>query len=209
MMPEEERLKDEICRLGRRIYEKGFVAASDGNLSVRVEPGRFLCTPSGVCKGAMKPADIATVDEAGKQLAGEKPRTSEILLHLEIYRHLPQVNAVAHAHPPHATAYAVAGTAPPVGVLSEVELFLGPVPMVQYHTPGSPELAQAVVPHLKNKANTLLLANHGAVACGGDLQQACFHLETLETYCQVLLLAGRIGGPRTLSAVQIDQLLQA
>ena len=207
-MVNEWQLKQAICDVGRRLYEKNFVAANDGNISVRLGRGRYLCTPTMVSKGFMKPADIAVVDEAGRQLSGSKPRTSEILLHLEIYRELPEVNAVVHAHPPHATAFAVAGVQLPSAILPEVEIFIGQVPIAEYDTPGSKRLAESILPHLRNKANTILLANHGAVACGRSLEEAYFHLETLDQYCRILLLTRQIGSIRQLPGEKVEELLE-
>jgi len=206
-MANEWKLREEICQVGRRLYEKGFVAANDGNISVRVGGGRYLCTPTLVSKGFMKPADIALVDETGKQLSGGKPRTSEIMLHLEIYHELPAVGAVVHAHPPHATAFAVAGVQLPNCVLPEVEIFIGQVPIAEYDTPGSKDFAETILPHLRSGANTILLANHGAVACDKTLEQAYFHMETLDMYCRILLLAKEVGGVRQLSGEKMEDLL--
>ena len=129
----------ELARAGLSValVDKGFVAANDGNISFRLGNGRYLCTPTGVSKGNMKPADLGIVDDTGKQISGPKPRTSEIKLHLEIYHELPHINAVVHAHPPHATAFAVAGMEIPVGILPEVEIFIGQVPIARYDTPAA------------------------------------------------------------------------
>ena len=207
-MADMEHLKRQICEFGRRMYLAGFVAANDGNISVRVTRGRYLCTPTGVSKGFMSPDMVCLVDGQGKQLEGDWPRTSEILLHLQIFRELPEINAVTHAHPPHATAFAVAGVQPPLGVLPEAELFLGPVPLARYGTPGSQELAESILPHLRNKANTILLANHGVVSCGNSLEQAYFHLETVDAYCRILLLAKQIGEVNVLPDRKIQDLLE-
>ena len=206
-MANEWELKRQICDIGRRMYEKGYVAANDGNISVRMGGGKFLCTPTGVSKGYLKPADIAVVDAHGKQLSGEKPRTSEILLHLQIYAELPEIGAVCHAHPPHATAFAVAGMELPSNILPEVEIFIGQVPLAQYDTPGTQQFAETILPHLRNKANTILLANHGAVACDKDVEHAYFHLETLDMYCQILLLSKEIGQVRQIPGPKIRELL--
>ena len=197
-----------ICDIGKRMYDKGFVAANDGNISIRMADGRFLCTPTGVSKGFMKPEDIAIVDADGRQLDGRLPRTSEILLHLEVYRQIPQISAVCHAHPPHATAFAITGTPLPVGVLPEVEIFLGPVPTAHYATPGTQHLADSILPHLRNKANTILLANHGAIAFDKSLEQAYFHLETLDMYCRILLLSNQIGKVQMLPDQKVQDLLE-
>ncbi len=207
-MINEWKIREDICRIGRRLYEKNFVAANDGNLSVRVGEGRFLCTPTLVSKGFMKPSDIAQVDDEGNQLAGGKPRTSEVMLHLAIYHELPEINAVVHAHPPHATAFAVAGMQLPNCVLPEVEIFIGQVPIAEYDTPGSKDFAETILPHLRNKANTILLANHGAVACDKTLEQAYFHLETLDQYCRILLLAKEVGKVRQLAPEKMAELMQ-
>ncbi|HUW84032.1 MAG TPA: class II aldolase/adducin family protein [Phycisphaerae bacterium] len=207
-MASEWEVKRQICQVGRRMYEKNFVAANDGNISYRLGDGRYLCTPTGVSKGFLQPADIAVVDEQGKQLAGGMPRTSEIMLHLEIYHELSGINAVCHAHPPHATAFAVAGLELPTCILPEVEIFIGQVPIAEYDTPGTKTFAETILPHLRNKANTILLANHGAVACDRTLEQAYFHLETLDQYCRILLLAKQVGSIRQLSEGHVRDLLQ-
>ena len=207
-MVNEWKLREEMCQIGRRIWERGYVAANDGNLSVRLGEGKFLCTPTLVSKGFMRPNDIALVDDAGEQLAGDKPRTSEVLLHLEIYHELPEVHAVVHAHPPHATAFAVAGVELPNCILPEVEIFIGQVPIAPYDTPGSKDFAETILPHLRRKANTILLANHGAVCTGRTLEEAYFHMETLDQYCRILLLARDIGKVRQLSPQKMSELME-
>ena len=206
-MAEEWEIKKQICDIGHRIYEHGFAAANDGNISYRLGNGRYLCTPTGVSKGFLKPSDIAVVDDTGKQIGGDKPRTSEILLHLEIFHELPEINAVVHAHPPYATAFAVAGIEPPQGVLPEVEIWIGRTPIADYDTPGSKDFAQTILPHLRNKANTILLANHGAVACDKTLELAYFHLETVDMYCKILMLSRELGNVRQLPEGKIKELL--
>ncbi|MCK4602886.1 MAG: class II aldolase/adducin family protein [Phycisphaerae bacterium] len=200
-------LKQQICEIGRRMYEKGFVAANDGNISCRLGDGRYLCTPTAVSKGFLKPEDIAMVDDTGKQLSGEKQRTSEILMHLEIYHALPEIDAVAHAHPPHATAFAVAGMDVPGCILPEVEIFIGQVPLAEYDTPGGKDFAETILPHLRKKANTILLANHGAVACDSTLEKAYYHMETLDMYCRILLLSKEVGNIRRLPEGKVRELL--
>jgi len=207
-MVSEFEIKKQICDIGRRMYERGFVAANDGNISFRLGKDRFLCTPTNVSKGYLRPEMIAVVDGKGKQISGTIPRTSEILLHLEIYRELPEVNAVCHAHPPHATAFAIAGIRPPSCILPEVEVLLGHVPIAEYDTPGSQAFARTILPHLRNQANTILLANHGAVACDKDLEQAYFHLETLDTYCRILLLSKQVGHVRQLPEDKMQELME-
>ena len=203
----ESAARAQICRVGRWMYEKGFVCGREGNISVRAEGGRFLCTPTEVSKGAMEPRDIAALDADGRQLDGRLPVTSEFRLHLHIYRACPEVGAVVHAHPPCATAFAVARQAPPAGVQPEVEILLGPVAMAEYRTPGTDALAQGAAAHVQAGARAVLLANHGAVTAARNLLRAWWRLETLERYCQVLLLSGPLGGPRPLTAEQLGELL--
>ncbi len=206
-MANEWELKKQICEIGRRIYQQGYVAANDGNITVRIGPDRFLCTPTMVSKGFMEPEDIAVVDRQANQLSGRKPRTSEILLHLEVFEAIPEVNAVVHAHPPHATAFAVAGVPVPSCILPEVEIFIGQVPIAEYDTPGSKNFAETILPHLRNKANTILLSNHGVVTFGNTLEEAYFHVETLDLYCKILLLARQVGGVRQLPDPKMNELL--
>jgi len=206
-MPDEQEIRQDICRIGRRMYDKGFVAANDGNISCRLGDGTFLITPTGVSKGFMKPEDIAVVDDRGRQISGPMARTTEALLHLTIYRQLPEVNAVAHCHAPHATAFAIAGVPIPSGIMPEAEVLLGPVPTVGYDNPGSESLSDAIRPHLGTGVNTILLANHGPVAFDKTLDLAFFHLETLDMYCRVLLLVRQIGSVRRLNEDRIRQLL--
>ncbi len=207
-MASEWEIKKQICDLGRRMYEKGYVAANDGNISFRMGNGRYLCTPTGVSKGFLTPEMICVVDDDGNQVGGEWPRTSEILLHLEIFHELPEINAVVHAHPPHATAFAVAGVEVPMCILPEVEIFIGRIPLADYDTPGGKNFAETILPHLRKKANTILLANHGAVACDKTLEQAYFHLETLDMYCQILLLSKQVGKVRQISEPKVNELLK-
>jgi L-fuculose-phosphate aldolase len=186
------RLKEEICDIGRRIYNKGFAAGNDGNISFRLGPNKVLCTPTMMSKGFMKPADLCIVDMEGKQLAGKRKRSSEILLHLTIMKERPDVRSVVHCHPPHATAFAVAREPIPQCVLPEVEVFLGDVPITRYRTPGGQGLADSVKPFVK-KANVVILANHGTVSFGETVEKAYWWTEILDAYCRILMLAKDLG----------------
>jgi L-fuculose-phosphate aldolase len=188
----EYKLKEQICEIGRRLYNRGFAAANDGNITIRLNDREVLCTPTMVSKGFMKPEDVCKVDYEGKQLAGTRKRTSEVLLHLAVYKQRPDVRAVVHCHPPHATAFAVAHEPIPKCVLPEVEVFLGEVPVVQYETPGGQAFAETVVPFVKD-CNTILLANHGTVTFGPDLEKAYFNTEIIDAYCRILILARQLG----------------
>ena len=188
----EYELKELICEIGRRVYHRGFAAANDGNITVRLNEREFLCTPTMVSKGYMKPEDICRVDAKGVQLAGKKKRTSEVMLHLSVYNQRPDINAVVHCHPPHATAFAVAHEPIPKCVLPEVEVFLGEVPIAVYETPGGQSFADTVVPYAKD-CNTILLANHGTITFGPDLENAYFNTEIIDAYCRILILSKLLG----------------
>src|SRR5579871_5207665 len=188
----EYKLKEQICEIGRRLYNKGFAAANDGNLTVRLNDKEILCTPTMVSKGFMKPEDICKVDIEGKQLAGTKKRTSEVLLHLAIYKERPDVKACVHCHPPYATAFAVAHEPIPKCILPEVEVFLGEVPIAEYETPGGQKFADTIVPYVKD-CNTILLANHGTVTFGPTLEQAYWNSEIIDAYCRILILSRQLG----------------
>ena len=186
------KIKQDICDIGRRIYNKGFAAANDGNISVRISDNEVLCTPTMHSKGFLKPDDICTVDMTGKQIAGRKKRSSEALLHLEIYKQRPDVKSVVHCHPPHATAFAVAREPIPQCVLPEVEVFLGDVPVTRYETPGGESFAKTILPFVQ-KTNIILLANHGTVSYGETVERAYWWTEILDAYCRILLLARQLG----------------
>jgi L-fuculose-phosphate aldolase len=188
----EYKLKEQICEIGRRVYAKGFAAANDGNITVRLNEREFLCTPTMVSKGFLKPEDICKVDLEGKQLAGTRKRSSEVLLHLAIYKQRPDVGACVHCHPPHATAFAVAHEPIPKCILPEVEVFLGEVPLAVYETPGGQKFADTVVPFAKD-CNTIILANHGTLTFGPDLEKAYWNTEIIDAYCRILILAKQLG----------------
>ena len=202
----DRKLKEQICEIGRRLYDKGFAAANDGNISIRVDENAVLCTPTMICKGFMTPEDICAVDLEGNQISGTKKRTSEILLHLTIMKERPDVKAVVHCHPPHATAFSVAGEPVPQCVIPEVEVFMGEVPMAPYETPGGQKFADSVLPFLK-ATNTIILNNHGTVSFGKDLQEAYWKTEILDAYCRILLLAKQLGPINYFSETQARELL--
>jgi L-fuculose-phosphate aldolase len=202
----EYKLKEQICEIGRRLYNKGFAAANDGNITIRLNDKEVLCTPTMVSKGFMKCEDICKIDYDGKQLAGTRKRSSEVLLHLAVYRTRPDVHAVVHCHPPHATAFAVAQEPIPKCVLPEVEVFLGEVPMARYETPGTQKFADTIIPFLKD-CNTIILANHGTVTFGPDLENAYFNTEIIDAYCRILILARQLGPINYFTEQQTRELL--
>ena len=203
----EWRIKELMCDVGRRIWLRGFCAGNEGNHSYRIADNRVLCTPTGVSKGQLKPEDICTVDLDGKQFAGKRKRTSEINLHLAIYRARADVRAVIHSHPPHATAFAVAGVELPTCVHPEAEVFLGPVRMAKYVTPGDERLGESILPFVKD-SNTILLQSHGVVTFDADLEKAYYELEIVDSYARLLILAKQVGGIRQLSADEMRELIE-
>lgn len=199
--------REAMCEIGRRIYQKGFAAGFDGNLSCRLSGREILCTPTMVSKGYLVPEELCVIDYSGNQLAGPKKRTSEILIHLEVYRARPEVEAVVHCHPPHAVAFSLVREPIPQCVLPEVELCLGEVPTVRYETPGTEALAAAIRPFI-SKACILLLASHGTLSWGKNLEQACWWTEILDGYCRILTIARELGEIHYLSASQVAELLE-
>ena len=188
----EWKMRELMCEIGRRIYNKGFVAANDGNISCKLSEDRVLCTPTRVSKGFLKPDDLCIVDLEGKQISGQRKRSSEVLLHLTIMKARAEIRSVVHCHPPHATAFAVAQEPIPKCVLPEIEVFLGEVAISPYETPGGQKFADTVLPYVKD-TETILLANHGTVTYGTDLEDAYFKTEIIDAYCRILLLAKQLG----------------
>src|SRR5688572_22520630 len=203
----EFKLKEQMCDIGRRIWLKGFCAGNEGNHSYRTGPDRVLCTPTGISKGNLKPDDICTVDMEGKQVAGKRKRTSEILMHLAIYKARPDVKAVIHSHPPHATAFAVAGVDLPTCIHPEAEVVLGVVPTAKYVTPGDTRLGESLLPYVKD-CNTILLQSHGVVCFHADMEQAYYQLEIVDAYARILLLAKQVGSIRPLDSKEMKELLE-
>jgi L-fuculose-phosphate aldolase len=205
-MQNTHQIKQEICEIGDRIYKKGFASATDGNITYRISENEVLCTPTMHCKGFLKPDDICTIDMQGHQIAGRKKRSSEALLHLQIMKTRPDIKSVVHCHPPHATAFAIAGEPIPQCVLPEVEIFLGDVPIARYETPGGQGLADTVLPFVKH-ANVIILANHGTVSYGETVERAYWWTEILDAYCRILMLAKSLGGVNYLNQQKSRELL--
>jgi L-fuculose-phosphate aldolase len=194
---EADTLRAEILRVGRKLWERQYVDGNGGNISVRIGANYVLCSPTMMSKGDLQMADICMVDLEGNVLAGDRARTSELLLHLEIYKANPKARAVVHCHPPYATAYAMTGTVPPNGLISEYELFIGPAAMAPYETPGTQAFAETVLPFVE-KHNTILLQNHGIVCWSDTVTHAEYLCEIIDTYCKTYLIARQIGAPLTL-----------
>src|SRR5438132_2057391 len=202
---DEQTARRDLIKICHLMYERSYVVSSDGNVSVQLEDGRILATPTMTCKGRMTDDMIAVTDLDGRSL-NDRRASSELAMHLLIYRERLDVKAVCHAHPPHGTAFAVAGLPIDQPILSEVILTLGCVPLAEYGTPSTDELTDAMRPLIKHH-NALLMANHGAVAYGADLWQAFDRLETLEHTAKIAILSRVLGGSRNLSAAVLDELI--
>jgi L-fuculose-phosphate aldolase len=202
--------KQLMCDIGRRIWQRGYCAGNEGNHSIRLGEDRVLCTPTGVSKGFLNPEMICLVDMDGQQIdkqSAYRP-TSEMRVHLAIYRQRSDVHAVVHSHPPHATAFAIAGMPIPEGIYPEAEIFLGRVPLSPFAMPSKAALADSLLPLIAVDTNTILMGNHGAVCFDAELTEAYYKLEILDNYCRILLLAIPLGGLRRLDAMQMRELLE-
>ena len=201
----EEQIRADIVEVGRRLYARAYVASNDGNISVRLDQERLITTPKSVSKGFMTPDMMVVVDLDGKKLAGDREASSELPMHLEIYRNRADINAVVHAHPPTATGFAVAGIPLTRAVLAEVVTTLGSIPIAAYGTPSTSELPEAVRKYIKAH-DGLLLANHGAVTCCTSVMSAYYKMETIEHFARISLVARTLGGEHVLSRGEVDRL---
>jgi L-fuculose-phosphate aldolase len=201
----ESQLRADIVEIGRRMYARGYTASNDGNISCRLGPDRLLMTPKSVCKGFMTPDMMCITDLEGRKLQGDRDPSSETLMHLEVYRQRPDVQAVVHAHPPTATGFAVAGIPLDRAVLAEVLTTLGSIPIAEYATPSTQELPDAVRKYIKAH-DGMLLANHGALTVGGDLFGAYYKMETIEHFAKISLVARQLGRENLLSREEVNRL---
>jgi L-fuculose-phosphate aldolase len=204
---EDEHRRD-VCAVGRWIHQLGYVASTDGNISVRLDPRRILTSPTAVSKGMMELDDPVITDLQGRKLSGRRNASSELAMHLLIYQRRPDVNSVCHAHPPVATGYAAAGLPLNKALISEVVLALGCIPVARYGTPGTPELSEALEPLIPH-FDAILMANHGVVTYGTDLLTAFFRMETVEHFARVSLVTELLGKQVLLSSGDVEKLLAA
>ncbi|WP_432800243.1 class II aldolase/adducin family protein [Poriferisphaera sp. WC338] len=204
-------LKKDMCEIGKNIWMRQYCAGNEGNHSVKVSDDRFLVTPTGISKGFLTPDDICLVDGKGDLVEpnskGRRP-SSEIKVHLAIYRVRKDVNAVIHSHPPHATAFAIAGIPLPEGVHPEAEVFLGKVKTAKFAMPSTEDLPNSLLPLINEQTNTLLMGNHGSVSFSFDLTDAYYKLEILDAYCRILLLTKQVGKINILSQSDMQGLLK-
>ena len=203
----EDQLRKDIVEVGRRIWLRGYVASNDGNITARIGQDEFLTTPTGVSKGFMTPEMIVKVNGQGEVISGELKPSSEIKMHLGVYQSRPDVMAIAHAHPPISTAFAVTGQSLSKYVLPEVIIALGQVPLTEYGTPSTEEIPQAISKYLADH-DAFLLENHGALTLGTDVYNAYYKMETMEHFATITLAARQLGGERELSREQVEKLIE-
>jgi len=201
----EEQIRADIVEAGRRLYARSYIASNDGNISARLDDRRLIATPKGVSKGFMTPDMMVVVDYDGNKVSGERDPSTELPMHLEIYRNRPDMNAVVHAHPPIATGFAVAGIPLTRAVLAEVVTTLGSIPIAAYGTPSTSELPEAVRKYVKAH-DGMLLANHGAVTCGKDVLGAYYKMETIEHFAKISLVARILGREHLISREEVERL---
>lgn len=204
-MKTEQQHREEIVRFGKMLHQAGLIAAMDGNLSVRLQNGTVLCTPTLMSKGLMESEDLVIVDSEGNKLAGARGVSSELAMHLLIYRKRPDINAVVHAHPPTATGFAAAGLALDRALCAELIVTLGSVPLASYATPGTPELAEALAPLVPDH-EAILMANHGVVTYGIDLHTAYMNMETVEHFAKIALVTHMLGKQQPISEQHVSKL---
>jgi L-fuculose-phosphate aldolase len=208
MAKTEKELREDIVKVGELVFQKGWVAANDGNISIRLDENRVLCTPTATSKGMLHVDDLIICDMQGNKIEGRKERTSEIAMHLLIYNMRPDIKSVVHAHPPVATGYATAGRPLNQALLPEVIIGLGCVPLADYGLPGTPALTDGMLPYIP-KYEAILMANHGAVCYGPDVFTAYFKMETVEHYARIALVAELLGGPTVLPREEVRKLLDS
>jgi L-fuculose-phosphate aldolase len=194
-----------IVQFGRMLHQNGFVAATDGNLSVRLDQKRLLVTPTCISKGWMRASDLVIVDMEGKRLAGKRRVSSELAMHLMIYRLRPDVQGIVHAHPPTATGFAASGLDLNRPLVCEVVVGLGSIPLARYGTPGTPELTDALEPLIPNH-DAILMANHGVVTLGSSLENAYMKMETVEHFAKIALVTHLLGNEQPLGEKEVQKL---
>jgi L-fuculose-phosphate aldolase len=202
----EYKIRQHICEVGQKLYDKGFVAANDGNISVKISDNELLVTPTGVSKGGMKPEDLVKMTLDGQVLGSKGKPSSEVKMHIQVYKIDPNIQAVVHAHPPISTAYAVARKPMEKPILSEAVVNLGVVPVADYALPGTTDVPDSIKPYVKDY-NAVLLANHGLLTWGGDLTEAFFRMESVEHYGKILLYVDQIGRAQEFTCDEIEELL--
>jgi L-fuculose-phosphate aldolase len=207
-MPSESQSRREIALFGSMLHQRGYVAATDGNLSVRLDKRRILATPTSMSKGRLRPSDMVIVDLEGRPLSGRRQVSSEIAMHLLIYKLRPDIRGIVHAHPVTATGFAAAGIALTQPLVCEVVIGLGSIPLAKYGTPGTPELSDALEP-LVSQYDAILMSNHGVVTYADTLHHAYMKMETVEHFAQIALVTHMLGRQQPLGQEELEKLIVA
>ncbi len=205
-MPDQAQHRADVIQFGRLLHQKGYVAATDGNITVRLDSNSILSTPTGMSKGLMEPDDLVVVDLEGRKISGRRSVSTEIGMHLLIYRLRPDIRGIVHAHPTTATGYAAAGIPLNKALVSEVVLSLGSIPLARYGTPGTPELTDALEPLVADH-DAILMANHGVVTYGDTLLRAYMRMETVEHFAKIALVTHLLGQQQPLSDEAVEKLV--
>ena len=208
MSKTEQEHRQDLLRICRLIYEKGWVAMNDGNVSIRLDHDRILCTPTAISKGFVQPEDLIVCDLNGCKVEGSREGTSEIAMHITIYSLRPDVRSIVHAHPPTATGFASAGRALDKAMLPEVVIQLGAVPLASYGLPGTPALSDGMLPYIP-QYDAILLENHGCTAYGRDVWEAYFRMEMVEHFARITFVAEMLGGAQALPREEVEKLFAA
>jgi len=205
--PEAANLRQQICEMGHRMWLREYCDGNGGNISCRLGPDRYICTPTGVSKGFMKPEMLCMVDGNGKQLAGTWKRTSEFLSHAAIYKSTPEAFSVAHAHPCYAGAFAVKGLQPPPRLIPELEVFVGTIAYAPYMTPGSPQMADEIFKRAPQH-QSIIMGNHGVITWGKSVEDAYFKMEITDSYCRTIIHAQSLPGGEAIPAEGMGELMK-
>ncbi len=208
MSKSEQELREELVRVCHLIYEQGWVAMNDGNVSIRLSDDRILCTPTALSKGSVKESDLIICDCSGKRVSGERECTSEIAMHITVYNIRPDIHSVVHAHPPTATGFAAAGRALDKALLPEVIIQLGAVPLAAYGLPGTPALSDGMLPFIPHY-DAILLENHGCTTWGADVWQAYYRMEMVEHFARITFVAEMMGGAKPLPREEVSKLFES
>lgn len=208
MSKTEGEYRADLVRVCRLVYEKGWVAMNDGNVSIRLDKDHILCTPTAISKGQVEADDLIICDLVGNKIEGRRERTSEIAMHITVYEKRPDVFSVVHAHPPVATGFAAAGRALDKALLPEVVIHLGAIPLAAYGLPGTPALSDGMLPYIPNY-DAVLLENHGCTTWGADVWQAFFRMEMVEHFARITFVAEMMGGAKPLPREEVERLFAA
>lgn len=202
----ESQYRNDIIEICKRVHRNGWVASNDGNISIKIGPDSVLCTPTGMSKGYLTTDQLVKVDMNGNKLEGELEASSEVKIHLDVYKNKPGINSAVHAHPPYSTAFAVAGLPLDQCIIPEIIVSLGSIPLTEYGTPSTQEIPNSIRKYLKDH-NAFLMENHGAFTIGGDVYQAYYRMESMELFAKISLLAKTLGNVNNISEENVRKII--